>query len=213
MQARGRSQLSCTGTASCDNPWVRHTVLPQVERYQRFHAALTSVNGSLTGIYSRLTGGQGDAYCRWVGTHACDACQVPHRLCCALSGASMQQRWSCLWPPHGAAANRRYHVVCCPSSFPPFCVCWCSYANDVLGAFTEGVTFHVRWAGGGAGAGSQHVAMLHNLGRASSPSAGLTGSAGGPLDPSAGGSRRWPRWRCALRCRLPPPPPFTSLTR
>ncbi|KAI3436873.1 hypothetical protein D9Q98_006283 [Chlorella vulgaris] len=54
----------------------------QVERYQRFHAALTSVNGSLTGIYSRLTGGQGDAYC--------------------------------------------------------------SYANDVLGAFTEGVTFHVR---------------------------------------------------------------------
>lgn len=37
---------------------------PQTERFQRFHAALTAVNAQLTGVYSRLTGGQGDAYCR-----------------------------------------------------------------------------------------------------------------------------------------------------
>ena len=36
----------------------------QAERYRRFHAALTAVNEKLSGIYARLTGGQGDAYCR-----------------------------------------------------------------------------------------------------------------------------------------------------
>lgn len=36
----------------------------QDERFKRFHSALQSVNEQLTGIYSRLTGGHGDAYCR-----------------------------------------------------------------------------------------------------------------------------------------------------
>lgn len=43
--------------------------------------------------------------------------------------------------------------------------------------------------------------------------AGPTASAGVRLPPSAAGSRRWPRWRCALRCRQPRPRPSTSLTR
>lgn len=36
----------------------------QTERFRRFHSALTAVNNKLTGVYSQLTGGQGDAYCR-----------------------------------------------------------------------------------------------------------------------------------------------------
>ncbi len=54
----------------------------QAERYCRFHESLAAVNEKLSGIYARLTGTQGDAYC--------------------------------------------------------------SYTEDVLAAFADGVTFHVR---------------------------------------------------------------------
>jgi len=78
-------QLPLTLRRAPDHPAKHPTELLQEERYSRFHSALAAVNGKLTGIYSRLTGGAGDAYC--------------------------------------------------------------SYTQDRLGAFADGVTFHVRWAG------------------------------------------------------------------
>lgn len=72
-------RLHCLGSPS------RQAFLPpciiwswQAERYRRFHAALTSVNEKLGGIYAQLTGGQGDAYCRqaWGGVQD-DACRHP----------------------------------------------------------------------------------------------------------------------------------------
>ena len=92
---------------------------PQAERFQRFHSALTTVNQHLTGIYSRLTGRAGDAYCRRAAATA------------AGGGCRVVRRWI------SSTRTLSWH----PLLPAPPCR---SYTEDVVAAFTDGVTFHVR---------------------------------------------------------------------
>ena len=127
----------------------------QDERYSRFHAALTAVNAQLAGVYGRLTGGQGDAYCRWVCAgpqqRSVQSRSSTSTSCTSTSCNQLQQHQRCAGPWEVGRRNPN-HRLSCRNSPNPLVMCapcpYCSYTQDRLAAFADGVTFHVRWVGG-----------------------------------------------------------------
>lgn len=111
---------------------LQPTPVPQAQRYRRFHAALLAVNERLSGVYARLTGGHGDAYCR----RAALADTLGVRLAPA----------QCLPAPPLQSSLQGYHIGSSTHA-PPLHLR--SYTEDPLAAFTDGVTFHVRCGVGG----------------------------------------------------------------